>query len=177
VGRISYLPGLAAWRLPIALALCVLVAGIIWFGHLGRLVFAAFTLTFLVSATLRGRTTRRNLEVANRARHRPLCTLRLRRVFRPLPIQTQITIRRPRGEVSAYAADPDNATAWYEKTKSVEWQTERPLAAGSKIAFAPLLELLAAPPSAKVVEDSHSGPIPLGRRSGRCSRRVVTEDG
>ena len=49
---ISYLPGLAAWRLSIACALCVLVAAIIWFGHLGRLVFAAFTLTFLVAAGL-----------------------------------------------------------------------------------------------------------------------------
>ena len=49
---ISYVPGLSDWRLPLALALCVLVAGVTWFGHLGRLVFAAFTLTFLFAAGL-----------------------------------------------------------------------------------------------------------------------------
>ncbi len=41
---ISYVPSLEAWRLPLALALCALVAGVTWFGHLGRLVFALFTL-------------------------------------------------------------------------------------------------------------------------------------
>ena len=51
----------------------------------------------------------------------------------PVDVQTQITIRRPRGEVAAYAADPDNATEWYEKIKSVQWKTERPLTAGTKI--------------------------------------------
>ncbi|MDX6536909.1 MAG: hypothetical protein QOD37_1250 [Gaiellales bacterium] len=53
----------------------------------------------------------------------------------PVDVQTQITIRRPRGEVAAYAADPDNATEWYEKIKSVQWKTERPLTAGTKITF------------------------------------------
>ena len=47
---ISYMPGLSDRRLPLALGLCALVAAITWFGHLGRLVFAAFTLTFLVAA-------------------------------------------------------------------------------------------------------------------------------
>ena len=49
---ISYMPGLSDRRLPLALGLCALVAAITWFGHLGRLVFAAFTLTFLVAAGL-----------------------------------------------------------------------------------------------------------------------------
>jgi uncharacterized membrane protein len=53
----------------------------------------------------------------------------------PVDVQTQITIRRPRAEVAAYAADPDHATEWYEKIKSVEWKTERPLTTGSRIAF------------------------------------------
>ena len=49
---ISYVPALASWRLPLALGLCALVAAMTWFGHLGRLVFAAFTLTFLAAAAV-----------------------------------------------------------------------------------------------------------------------------
>jgi hypothetical protein len=49
---ISYVPELSQWRLPLALGLCGLVAAITWFGHLGRLVFAGFTFTFLVAAAL-----------------------------------------------------------------------------------------------------------------------------
>jgi hypothetical protein len=44
---IAYVPSLADLRIPIALALLVGVAGLTWFGHLGRAVFAAMTLAFV----------------------------------------------------------------------------------------------------------------------------------
>ncbi|WP_228373621.1 amino acid permease [Demequina soli] len=47
---ISYLPGLAEYRLPLALGLLVLVAGLMWFGHLGRAVFALLTIVFIGTA-------------------------------------------------------------------------------------------------------------------------------
>jgi len=88
----------------------------------------------------------------------------------PVDVQTEITIHRPRGEVAAYAADPDNATAWYEKIKSVEWKTERPLTAGTKITFvagflgrqlAYTYEITEHAPGERVVMSTAAGPFPM----------------
>ena len=52
-----------------------------------------------------------------------------------IDVSTEIEIARPRGEVAAYAADPDYVTAWYANIESVEWQTPRPAVVGSRLAF------------------------------------------
>jgi len=52
-----------------------------------------------------------------------------------IDVETEITIARPRGEVAAYACEPDNATVWYANIDSAEWQTPAPLAVGSRFAF------------------------------------------
>jgi uncharacterized membrane protein len=52
-----------------------------------------------------------------------------------IDVTTEIEIARPRLEVAGYASDPDNATEWYANIVSVEWETPRPAAVGSRIAF------------------------------------------
>lgn len=47
---IAYFPALAPYRLVLALGLVVLVGGLTWFGHLGRLFFALLTIAFIVVA-------------------------------------------------------------------------------------------------------------------------------
>ena len=50
-------------------------------------------------------------------------------------ISTERTIRTPRAIVSAFAADPNNVTRWYDKIRSVEWLTAEPIQLGSQIVF------------------------------------------
>ena len=50
-------------------------------------------------------------------------------------VSTSVEIDRPREVVAAFASDPDNATRWYENIEAVEWETPRPVAVGSRIAF------------------------------------------
>jgi len=50
-------------------------------------------------------------------------------------VRTEIVIHRPCDKVADYAANPDNAPEWYENIKFAEWQTPKPLAIGSRIAF------------------------------------------
>jgi hypothetical protein len=49
---IAYLHGLASVRVPLALGLLVLVAGLTWFGHGGRALFALMTIAFVFVAFL-----------------------------------------------------------------------------------------------------------------------------
>ncbi|HCH31911.1 MAG TPA: ATPase [Oceanospirillaceae bacterium] len=50
-------------------------------------------------------------------------------------VTTEIEINRPIEAVASFASDPDNVMLWYKNIHTVEWQTQRPLKIGSKVAF------------------------------------------
>jgi uncharacterized membrane protein len=50
-------------------------------------------------------------------------------------VRTEIEIDRAREQVAAFAADPDNATAWYKNIESVVWETPPSLAVGARVRF------------------------------------------
>ncbi len=53
----------------------------------------------------------------------------------PVDVLTETEIARPRAEVAAYAAEPANATAWYENIKRAERLGEGPPAVGLRVEF------------------------------------------
>ena len=88
----------------------------------------------------------------------------------PVDIRSEIEIDRPRSDVAVYAADPDNATAWYENIEAVEWQSPKPLAVGSRIAFvarflrrrlAYTYEVNHFVPGERLVMSTSEGPFPM----------------
>jgi hypothetical protein len=88
----------------------------------------------------------------------------------PVDVQTEIEIDRPRGEVAAYACDPDNATSWYENIKAVEWESPRPVAVGSRVGFvarflgrrlAYTYEVKVIVPGERFVMSTAEGPFPM----------------
>ena len=85
-------------------------------------------------------------------------------------VLTTVEIARPRPAVAAFAADPDNVSAWYQNIKTVEWQTEPPVRVGSRIAFvaqflgrrlAYTYEVLELVPGERVVMSTQEGPFPM----------------
>jgi len=88
----------------------------------------------------------------------------------PVEVLTQVEIARPRAEVAAYAADPDNATTWYENIKSVVWQSPRPLAVGTRLEFVAqflgrrlryIYEVAELVPGERFVMRTAHGPFPM----------------
>jgi hypothetical protein len=85
-------------------------------------------------------------------------------------VTTMIEILRPRDEVAAYAADPSNATEWYDNIKRVEWKTAPPVVVGSKVAFvarflgrelAYTYEVQTLEPGVRLVMRTDEGPFPM----------------
>ena len=85
-------------------------------------------------------------------------------------VTTEVEIARPRADVAAYAADPDNATSWYENIKSVAWKTSPPVAAGSQMEFvaeflgrrlAYTYEVREHVPGERFVMSTAEGPFPM----------------
>jgi len=88
----------------------------------------------------------------------------------PVDVQTEIVIERPRAEVAAYVSDPDNATSWYRNIKRIEWETPKPAAVGSRVAFvarflgrtlAYTYEVREIVPGQRFVMSTAQGPFPM----------------
>jgi uncharacterized protein YndB with AHSA1/START domain len=88
----------------------------------------------------------------------------------PVDVLTSVEIDRPREEVAAFAGDPGNATSWYVNIKSVEWETQPPVAVGSRMAFvaqflgrrlAYTYEVLELVPGERLVMSTAQGPFPM----------------
>jgi uncharacterized membrane protein len=88
----------------------------------------------------------------------------------PIDVTTEVEIARPRAEVASFASDPDNAVAWYENIKAVEWRSPKPLAVGSRLAFVASFlrrrleytyEVREMVPGGRFVMSATEGPFPM----------------
>ena len=85
-------------------------------------------------------------------------------------VLTEIVVARPRSQVAHFAANPDNAPAWYVNIKSAEWKSERAVRVGAKVAFvaqflgrrmAYTYEIVEFVPDERLVMRTAEGPFPM----------------
>ncbi len=85
-------------------------------------------------------------------------------------VESRIEIARSRDDVAAYASEPDNVPAWYENIADVTWESPRPLAVGTRIAFvahflnrrlAYIYEVTELVQGERLVMSTEEGPFPM----------------
>lgn len=88
----------------------------------------------------------------------------------PVDVSSEVVIHCPRARVASFAADPDNAPAWYVNIKAVEWKSPRPLQIGTRLAFvahflgrrlAYTYEVREFVPGERLVMRTSEGPFPM----------------
>jgi uncharacterized membrane protein len=102
-------------------------------------------------------------------------------------VVTEIVIDRPVAQVSAFAADPTNAPAWYANIQSIDWKTPPPLVVGSQLAFVARFlgrtleytyEVAEFTPGERLVMRTQQGPFPMETTytwapAGKASTRMT----
>lgn len=85
-------------------------------------------------------------------------------------VTVQTLIRRPVGEVAAFAGDPGNAPDWYVNIRSVHWRVPPPVQVGSRIDFVATFlgrrieytyEVVDLVPGERLVMRTAQGPFPM----------------
>ena len=85
-------------------------------------------------------------------------------------VLTETVIRRAPDEVAAFAANPDNAPAWYANIRSVEWRSPPAVVVGARVAFvanflgrrlAYTYQIVDFVPGRRLVMRTAEGPFPM----------------